>query len=58
MIPFDCTMPHIAWFAVWRGHIAKAKEHQGNNDGYCRAAVIAQAQYVMFLAFELARYSK
>lgn len=41
------NVPFIGWLQAWRSHIAKAKADPVTRDGYCRAAAIAQAAYVM-----------
>ena len=55
MIPYDPSRPHVVWFEAWRGHIQKAKAHPHVQPMYCLAAMIAQGQYVQYLALELAR---
>jgi len=43
------------WFSTWRLRVAQAKERKEETHGYQRAAVIAQAFYVMSLALESKR---
>lgn len=58
MIPFNANSPHVLWFRAWREHIRCAKASPSNPDGYCQAAMLAQAQYVMYLAIEMAKNRK
>lgn len=41
---------HIAWWNAWRSHIKNAKAYPDQAGGYCRAAMIAQMEYVMYSA--------
>lgn len=41
------TMLSLCWLSAWRDHIKNAYAYPSEADGYCRAAVIAQAQYMM-----------
>lgn len=41
------------WFMAWKENIEKAKKDKLCPDAYCRAAIIAQAMSVMYLAIEL-----
>lgn len=56
MIAYDPKSPHVLWFNIWRTNIQRAKGVQGDNSYYCKGAVIAQAQYVEYLALEIARH--
>lgn len=40
------------WYEAWRNHVAIAKANPSQSVGYQRAAVIAQAEYVMWEATE------
>lgn len=53
MIPFDPMAPHVLWYQTWRNHIRTAKQIPEQMDGYCRAAMIAQSEYLMYLALEV-----
>lgn len=58
MIPFNPEAIHVHWFHAWREQLGKAKELRAfglPNDAYCRAAVIAHAQYVCYAAIELVK---
>jgi hypothetical protein len=41
---------HIGWWHAWKKHVANAKA-EPTNEGHQRAALIAQAYYVMYSAF-------
>lgn len=55
MTPFNWNAHHVIWWHHWRRHVAKAKENPAEQNGYCRAAMIAQAEYVCSLAIEMAK---
>lgn len=44
---------HLGWFNAWRDMVRRAKAN-GNAEGYCRAAALAQSQYVMYSALYFA----
>ncbi len=47
LIPFNPNDPVFLWYQAWRDHIKCAKRYPEQADGYCRAAMIAQAEYQM-----------
>lgn len=53
MIPFNPASPMALWYLAWRQHIRDAKAHPEQLWGYCRAAAIAQTQYLCYMAQEL-----
>lgn len=53
MIPFNPLATHVLWYQAWRKHVRAAKDHPESSECYGRAALIAQAEYVMSLALEL-----
>lgn len=55
---FDFKSPHILWYQKWRQHIRCAKSNPSAQEGYCRAACIAQMEYVCNLALEIRRYAQ
>lgn len=50
LLPFDPNAPHMFWYHTWRNHVRCAKASPSTQDGYCHAAVIAQAMYEMEVA--------
>lgn len=58
MIPYDPFALSAIWYTSWRGHIASAKAHPEENKGYCWAACIANAEFVLNQALEIARAKK
>jgi hypothetical protein len=50
MLPFDPFLPHVRWFNAWRKDVQSAKDYPQLAGGYGRAACIAQAMYVIYLA--------
>lgn len=47
LVPFNPNDPQFIWWQAWRDHIRCAKRMPEQAAGYCRAAVIAQAEYEM-----------
>lgn len=54
MIPYNPNSPMALWYLAWRNFIRNAKQRPQDALGYTNAAVMAQAQYVMYLALEMA----
>lgn len=46
---------HLMWWNAWRDHIQNAKANPDRAHGYCQAAVIAQAEFVMYQALYWAK---
>lgn len=57
MIAFNPFARHVLWHHAWRQHIRKAKAATDSEvrDYYCHMAVISNAEYVLAVAFELAK---
>lgn len=52
MIPYDFKSICAVWWVAWREHIANAKRYPHRAEGYCRAAMIANAEYNMYSAID------
>lgn len=50
MNPFVLTS---GWYLAWRDHVRRMHENPESAGGYSRAAVVANAMYVIYLAQEL-----
>lgn len=55
MIPYNWKEPQVLWWMAWQDHIKNAKQYPDRAQGYCQAAVIAQAEYVMALAIRMVK---
>ena len=53
MIPFNPLAPSIIWYQAWRDHIRSAKQFPAQARGYCRAAMIAQCEYLCYITLEI-----
>lgn len=58
MIPFNPFDMHVVWYRSWRGHVANIKTFPEEADIYGKAACIANAMYVMELAFKINQLKK
>lgn len=58
MIPFEPMSLDVLWYQIWRQHVRDAQRHPGMTTGYCRAAVIAQMEYVTHLALAVNEWKK
>lgn len=55
MIFFDPNQSSFLWWQAWRDHIRNAKKFPERAEGYCQAAVIAQAEYEMARAIRMVK---
>ena len=58
MMPYDWNDPHVQWFGHWIDHVRRAHTMKSMGlpyEGYCWAACIAQAGYVINLAIKMAK---
>lgn len=55
MIPFEPTSNMNLWFRAWRSQVRNAYTYPDQSWGYSQAAVLAQAQYQMLAAQEVAK---
>jgi hypothetical protein len=55
MIPYEWQSVSSMWWRAWQNHIQNAKRNPTCADGYCRAALISQAYYVINMALELTK---
>lgn len=58
MTSFDPFAPSSVWYLAWRQHIRCAKANPSQMIGYCRAALIAQSEFVQYQALELNKQEK
>lgn len=55
MIPYNPFSMTSIWHRSWRLHVQNAKTIPEQAEGYCRAAMIAQSEYIQYLAIQLAK---
>ena len=53
MIPYNPNAPGSLWFLAWRQAIRNAKANPKEMWGYCQAAVLAQGQFVCYMAISV-----
>lgn len=52
LMPFEPMSTYYLWFLRWKEHVRAAHSCR-ENEGYCRAAVLAQAEFLCAQAIRL-----
>jgi hypothetical protein len=55
---YDPFAKSSLWYIAWRHHVREMKSFPEQYGAYSRAAVIAQAQYVIWRAIESVKFEK
>ena len=58
MLPLEFRSPLYLWWYAWKKHVRNAKKYPEQADGYCKAAAIANAMYVICVAEALAKENR